>query len=323
MQTDSTYTWECDQQLEGFETTRLLSGDFQATLIRADNNPPTPQRAVLYIHGFTDYFFQAHLAAAYQAAGYAFYAIDLHGYGRSLKPTDKPNFCRHITDYYPELDAAIGLIKATGVEQLVVNGHSTGGLIASLYAHEGQQGKAIDALFLNSPFFAFPLYRLEKILLAWAIAIGRLFPYLAVQRRIPSLYAQTLLREFRGQWQYNTELKPPEGFALYTGWIRAIVKAQQRLQRGLKLHCPVLVMHSARSLRTLQWTDEVMGADIVLDVKDMRRYGPGLGEQVELIAIENGLHDLVLSAPAVREVIFQQLFAWLDRALEPSTLARE
>src|SRR5690554_4434066 len=145
MQTDSTYTWECDQQLEGFETTRLLSGDFQATLIRADNNPPTPQRAVLYIHGFTDYFFQAHLAAAYQAAGYAFYAIDLHAYGRSLRPDQRPNYCDHVAEYYPELDAAIAQLKSDGAEQIVINAHSTGGLIAALYLHEGGYREAVNA----------------------------------------------------------------------------------------------------------------------------------------------------------------------------------
>ncbi|MEK8226237.1 alpha/beta hydrolase [Oerskovia sp. M15] len=42
------------------------------------------RRAVLYVHGFVDYFFQAHLGDAFEEHGYAFYAIDLRGYGRSL-----------------------------------------------------------------------------------------------------------------------------------------------------------------------------------------------------------------------------------------------
>ena len=39
--------------------------------------------SVLYIHGFNDYFFQRELAQKMDSAGYSFYAIDLHKYGRS------------------------------------------------------------------------------------------------------------------------------------------------------------------------------------------------------------------------------------------------
>ncbi len=319
MNADSIPQWQADKELDGFEVAPVKAGQFTATLIRATHNPARPRRAVLYIHGFTDYFFQTHMAAAYRAEGYAFFAIDLHGYGRSLLPGEKPNFCRDITEYYAELDTAIGMIKAEGTEQLVINAHSTGALIASLYAHEGRERAAIDALFLNSPFFAFPVYGVEKWLLAGAVKLGKVFPYLAVKRGMPSLYAKTLLREFRGEWTYNTDLKPPQGFPLYAGWIRAIVTAQERLQQGLAITCPVLVMHSARSLRAITWTDEATRADIVLDVEDMRRHSPGLGEQVRVMEIDGGLHDLVLSAPAVRREVFHRLFDWLESALSPST----
>lgn len=34
---------------------------------------------------------------------------------------------------------------------------------------------------------------------------------------------------------------------------------------------------------------------------------------VQTLAIQNGLHDLVLSAPTVRTEVYQQLFQWLDQ----------
>lgn len=310
--------WHKDTELEGFEAANIdTSQGFTATLVRATNNPPSAQRAVLYIHGFTDYFFQTHMAAAYRAEGYAFYALDLHAYGRSLKADERPNFCRQVEEYFPELETAILAIKATGAEQLVVNAHSTGSLIASLYAHEGKERRAIDALFLNSPFFDFPVAGPERILLNGAAKLGKLFPHLAVKRGLPSLYAKTIHRDYRGEWDYNTRLKPPHGFPLYAGWVRAIVRAQQRVQQGLNIACPVLVMHSAHSLRALTWTDEATRADIVLDVEHMRRYSPGLGEQVSLEEIEGGLHDLILSSAPVRRKLFATLFAWLEQALNP------
>ena len=38
---------------------------------------PRHSRAVLYLHGRSDYFFQTHLAQAYLDAGFEFYALDL------------------------------------------------------------------------------------------------------------------------------------------------------------------------------------------------------------------------------------------------------
>ena len=54
-----------------------------ATLVRLRAAAPT-RRAVLYLHGFVDYFFQTHLAEFFTERGYDFYALDLRKYGRSL-----------------------------------------------------------------------------------------------------------------------------------------------------------------------------------------------------------------------------------------------
>ena len=47
---------------------------------------------MLYLHGFVDYFFQAHVGAAVAAHGEDFYALDLRGHGRSLLPWQAPNY---------------------------------------------------------------------------------------------------------------------------------------------------------------------------------------------------------------------------------------
>ncbi|PZM92891.1 MAG: lysophospholipase, partial [Actinobacteria bacterium] len=80
-------------------------GPVVATLVRRRADTAT-DRAVLYVHGFCDYFFQRHLAEHFAARGWHFYALDLRKYGRSLLPHQTPNFCRDISDYYPELDTA-------------------------------------------------------------------------------------------------------------------------------------------------------------------------------------------------------------------------
>ncbi|MDB0323866.1 alpha/beta hydrolase, partial [Acinetobacter baumannii] len=53
--------------------------------------------------------------------------------------------------------------------------------------------------------------------------------------------------------------------------------------------------------------------DVILDVKDIAKFGKKMKGDVSVVSIHNGLHDLVLSAQPVREQVYQQLFQWLDQ----------
>ena len=55
-----------------------------ATLVRRAGGERSAH-AVLYLHGWNDYFFQTHLADVLRRAGFDFYALDLRRYGRSLR----------------------------------------------------------------------------------------------------------------------------------------------------------------------------------------------------------------------------------------------
>ena len=65
-------------------------GPVVATLVSRRADTPT-RKAVLHVHGFADYFFQADYAAWWTARGYDFYAVDLRKYGRSLRDHQTPN----------------------------------------------------------------------------------------------------------------------------------------------------------------------------------------------------------------------------------------
>ena len=310
--------YSSDLVLAGFDSLTLTfpddyEGPVVATLVR--KQAPTPsQKAVLYLHGFNDYFFQAHLAEQYVARGFNFYALDLRKHGRSLLDFQRPNFCRDIGEYYPDISAALEIImEAENHTFLLLNGHSNGGLIAALYANEGSYRDRVDALFLNSPFFAFRVNPSEKLLIALLSCLGKIWPFGVFRRKFLPNYAMSIHRNHFGEWSYDSRLKPPEGFPLYFGWLRAISQAQRRVQQGLNVQAPILVMHSDKSIRRRLWSDDFMTGDAVLDVEDMRRFGPGLGRQTTLEAIPGGMHDLVLSPPAVRAQVFARLFRWLNR----------
>jgi alpha-beta hydrolase superfamily lysophospholipase len=289
-------------------------GPVVATLIRRRCPTPT-RRAVLYVHGFVDYFFQTHLADFFVEHGWDFYALDLRKYGRSLLPHQTANFCRSLTDYFPELDESARIIREDdGHDQMLVAAHSTGGLITSLWAHARQHQNQIDGLFLNSPFFEFNLPRAvsRQALGALVTAAAKRNPYQKFPTASLGLYGQSIHSEHRGEWNYNLDWKPVLGFPVRVGWLEAIRKGQQRLQRGLTIGVPVLMACSTRTFKGKAWTEDVRLTDAVLDVSHMVKYAPGLGRNVTIARFDGGMHDLTLSGKEVRAELFRQLGHWVD-----------
>ena len=271
-------------------------GSVAATLVRFAAGR-APSRAVLYLHGYVDYFFQTHMARWFVARGWSFYALDLRKYGRSLEAGQTPYYCRDLHEYYPEIDRSIERMRQDRIERIVLIGHSTGGLLASLYASDGRRRADIERLILNSPF---------------AAVLGRLWPYAHKKNELSPFYFDSVYRGARGEWDFDTQWKPRDGVPLYFIWLGAIRKAQRRLRRGLGLRIPVLVLSSADSCRAKTWNDCFRSADAVLNVADIRRYAGCLGSCVTSVTIEGGLHDLVLSAAPVREKVLETMTSWLD-----------
>jgi alpha-beta hydrolase superfamily lysophospholipase len=290
--------WQPDALLPGFEARELsfppdYDGAVVATLVRLPVRA-APRGAVLYVHGFSDYFFQRHMAERFAAEGYAFHALDLRKYGRSLRPHQHANFCKSLAEYYPDLSAALEIINAP----VLLAGHSMGGLVCSLYAHEGAARSQVQALWLNSAFFDWNLPDWRKVHLHVAAAVGRYCPFLNDPKAFRPDYTRALLTE----WEFDTRLKPEYGFPLYYGWLGAISDAFEKLHRGLAIECPVLSMHS----------DE---ADIVLDWRHTARWSRSLGPNVTVLSFPGAWHDVVLSPGRTRDAVFTELFAWAERAV--------
>jgi len=285
-------------------------GEVTATLVTSNFNVGN-RKSILYLHGYVDYFFQAHVAEKFNANDFDFYALELRKYGRSLLPHQHPNYCRDISEYYEEITIAIQQIHESGNEDVFLLGHSTGGLIASNYMNFGQEKNLIKGLILNSPFFDFYQNNLQKILVYLAAkVIASIFPYAKVNGALPTAYAKSLHKDFHGEWDYNLDWKPITGFPTYFAWLLAIRSAHQKLADS-NIKVPVLVMYSSASSDISTFSEEAMVKDIVLDVTDIKRIGAKLGAQVTLLEIENAQHDIFLSRKIVREKAFNEMFAWL------------
>jgi alpha-beta hydrolase superfamily lysophospholipase len=288
-------------------------GPVVATLIRRRAETPS-RRAVLYVHGFVDYFFQTHLADFFVERGWDFYALDLRKYGRSLLAHQTPNFARSMTEYYPELDEAARIIREVdGHDQLLVAGHSTGGLITSLWAHSRQGQGIVDGLFLNSPFFDFNApWLLRRPVITALTTISKRTPYRILPASSLGLYGESLHTEQRGEWTYNLDWKPLLGFPVRAGWLEAIRRGQRRLRAGLSIDVPVLVACSTRTFRGKAWSEDAQITDTVLNVEHIARWAPRLGPRVTIARFDGGMHDLTLSGKDVRTVVFQELGRWVD-----------
>jgi alpha-beta hydrolase superfamily lysophospholipase len=266
------------------------------------------------VHGFVDYFFHYELADWAHQQGFNVYAIDLRKYGRSMLPHQKPNNLKDYREYFEELDLAVDFIRnKQGNSRLVLMGHSTGGLITALYAHHRSDKKTVDALVLNSPFFDFNMPpAVKKIALPLIVALGRVFPKLPSPAGLKTGYAESLHKDYKGEWDFDLRYKPIAGFPVNLGWIVAINTAQKELQKGLDIRVPVLVMHASKSISPGNYNPEMHTADSVLDVKDISRYARVIGNNTEVVAIEDGMHDLILSAKKVRDKAYQVMQDFLQ-----------
>jgi alpha-beta hydrolase superfamily lysophospholipase len=293
-------------------------GPVVATLVRRRTSTPS-RRAVLYVHGFVDYFFQTHMADFFAELGWDFYALDLRKYGRSLLEHQTPNFCRSLTEYWPELDEAARIIREDhGHDQLLVAAHSTGGLITSLWSHVRREEGLVDGLFLNSPFFDFNLpWLLRRPLLSAVCRSSGTNPYRVIPKGTRGLYGQSLHADHRGEWSYDLNWKPLRGFPVRTGWLEAIRRGQRKLRSGLAINAPVMLACSTRTFRGKRWHDGIHLADAVLDVEHMVRWAPRLGPHVTIARFDGGKHDLTLSGPEVRAHVFQELGQWVRAFVEP------
>lgn len=306
--------------LKGYEQrTLVMEQDYEGEVVCTIVRKPLLQevdKAVLYIHGYNDYFFQAELGDSIQSYGYNFYALDLRKYGRSILPHQKACYCKNLNEYYTDIDAALDILKAEGQKEVILMGHSTGGLISSLYANERQEKKEIKSLILNSPFLDMNMsWFMEKIAIPVVAFFGKYFPDWVIEEKGFTSYAQSLLSNNKGEWNFNTSWKRPEGYPKRAGWLRAIHLGHKQIKKGLSINIPVLVVSSDKSYpESEDWHDEYRTSDIVLDVKDIQGLAPKLGQYVTRDTIPNGMHDLILSASPYRNLMYQVMNSWIKES---------
>lgn len=307
--------WEPDSLGGGYsyryvDQGRDYSGPVRSTVVRKSARS-SEGCAVLYVHGFNDYFFQRTMGDYFADRGVDFYAVDLRKYGRSLMPGQKRFQVRDLKEYFPDIDSALVTMRADGVSDVVMMGHSTGGLVASYYLSERRPAE-VKGVILNSPFLDWNLGRLtESVLLPLVSVAARVFPSVAIPQGGGTGYSESLLVGEHGHWSYDTTKKLRVSPPVEAGWVRAIDEAQRKLRQGRPIKVPVLLMRSDNTVRGDEWSEAFNRGDAVLDVDDISRYGRTLSPSVTEIVVKGGMHDLVLSEPPLGEAVCRRMMQFV------------
>lgn len=310
--------WAAWQRLFGHRPTAKESADTQRFVL-------------LFIHGRNDYFFHTEAADAFAEMGGAFYALDLRKYGRSLRPWQTIGYTDDLRVYDEEINAALDLIREEHPDlPIFVFGHSTGGLIATLWSwrHPG----AIAGLILNSAWLELQVHSrirggLQKVAESLAqvrpraqmVGVSKSDVYFRTLSdgwsksglEVPEYFtADSKDPAFVG-WQIWPEWKRPFSYPAPAAWIAAVLEGQGDVENRVHLDCPVLAMASTRFGSEEVWDSSVFNSDIVLDADLITDRAAGLSDSV-VIARFPGKHDLLLSDPPVREDVYATIRRWFD-----------
>ena len=310
-------------------------GPLSATLVRSlpkgDQGPhgrvkdsvkelPLHDVDVLYVHGWSDYFFQTDLAFYWNQLGARFYALDLRKYGRSLRRGQTPGYIDDLRKYDLDINTAISHMHTKDQKRrLVLFGHSTGGLTLTLWAsrHPG----AASALILNSPWLEFQTGRQGRHALMP-------FIHMHASRHPKDIYPETDLGYYTKAQKMVGSLpehagpqswRPSRGFATRPGWLHAVMEGQESLTHDVNIGTPSLVLLSAKNTQPFGWTDNMKNSDSVLVVDDIARVAAHIFPEVTIARLQGALHDVFLSAPNVRARAYEMLGSWLlGGALAPA-----
>lgn len=269
---------------------------------------------VLYVHGWSDYFFQTRLARFWTSRGARFFALDLRRYGRSLLPGQALCYVADLRAYDEDIESALQVMREvpSGPRRIVLMGHSMGGLVLSLWANRNP-GVA-SAVVLNSPWLEFQLGAHTRTALAPVAEWRSRRDPLAIAPTIDLGYysrAQNEVYDPDDPYTIDETWRPPNSAPVHVGWVKAILRGHAEVAKGLAIDVPVLTMLSKKFLAPTKWMEELTRVDSVIVVENIAEAALKLGPSVSIEHIDGAIHDILLSRREVRHEAYDRLERWL------------
>ena len=260
--------------------------------------PEAPKRAIVVInHGVNSHGGQhAWSAQQFVRAGFAAYAIDMRGRGRS---EGKRFAVDDISDYASDLHQLIGIAQADspGLPVFLL-GHSAGGVVACTYALDHQDELA--GLICESFAFQVPA---PAIALAIVKLASRVIPGLPVLKLSMEDFSRdpAAVRSLNADPLTKGEVQPANTVA-------ALVRAGERLKAGFsRITLPVLILHGTADRAT-----KFQGSQFFFDTagsadKTLKHY-------------EGHYHDLLNDLG--KEEVMADILLWIEEHLVQITTGK-
>jgi acylglycerol lipase len=224
-----------------------------------------------------------------QAAGFAVYALDLRGRGKS---DGERFYVDDVAEYVSDVSMLIDIAKTRepGVPVYLL-GHSAGGVVSCTYALDNQD--KIAGLICES--FAYQVYAPD-----FALAVLKGISHLAPHAHVLKLHNEDFTRDPKALKSKNedpfiaNEVQP-------TKTVAALVRADERLKKEFpRIKLPVFIMHGT--------------ADKATKPSGSQEFYDHAGSKDKTLKLYEGhYHDLLNDIG--KEQVMADILAWIDKRL--------
>jgi alpha-beta hydrolase superfamily lysophospholipase len=253
----------------------------------------SPRAVVVICHGFNAHSGQyAWAAGQFAAAGFAVYAPDLRGRGKSEGPRF---YVDDVSDYVSDLGQAIAIAKSRepGLPVFLL-GHSAGGVTACTYALD-RQGE-LAGLLCESFAFRVPAPGFAITLIKVIARIAPKLPVLPLKNKDFSR-APKAVAVLDADPLIHKETQPAQTIA-------ALARADERLGKEFpRITLPVFILHGTQDKATLP-----AGSQFFLDTAGSK--------DKTLKLYEGHYHDLLNDIG--KEGVIADMKAWIEKRLPAS-----
>ena len=252
--------------------------------------PAAPRATVVICHGVNSHSGQYLWAGErFAAAGFAVYAYDHRGRGKSEGPRF---FIEDIGDYTEDLGTLIALAKSREPGRKVfLLGHSAGGVVSCTWALDHQS--EIDGFICESFAFEVPA---PAIVLSLVRFLGRVTPRLPVLKLKMKDFTRdpAALRALEADPLTHGEVQP-------AGTVAALLKATDRMRQEFPaIRLPLLIMHGTADKATVPAGSKLFHERAGSRDKTLKLY-------------EGHFHDLLNDVG--KEAVMADVIAWIDARL--------
>ncbi len=246
-----------------------------------------PRAVVVISHGFNAHSGQySWVAEQLVAAGYAVYALDHRGRGRS---EGERFFVESMMEYVDDLATFIGIVKSreAGLPVFLL-GHSAGGVVACTYALEHQAELA--GLICESFAFQVPA---PDFVLAVIKGLSHVAPHAHVLKLPNSAFSRDpkVVEAMNEDPLIHDEVQP-------TQTVAAMVRADERLKREFpQITLPVFIIHGTADQATRPSGSQLFFDTVGSEDKTLKLY-------------EGHFHDLLNDLG--KEEVMGDIVSWLN-----------